>query len=178
MNRKVLVSVLLLLSCLLPVRADDLWTLLGNGDTTLPGGDVVYVLKGAGNISVTVGLTFGPMKGEGYASLTVRAFKFTGSLTPSELKLFASNVIRLSTECFNIDPARGPAIQAWMLSSDAREESIYYTAGTHFAEQTFGPLRLELEKRSNGRSHAVGVSLSRTGTPGQAPWLKSCLASG
>ena len=178
MNGKVLIPLLTLLAFSSPVRAGDLWPLLGGGDTVLPGGDVVYVLRGNGSTSVNVALSFGPATGEGYTSLTLRAFKFSGSLTPAELTLFAGNVIRVAAECFNIDPARGPALQAWLLSNDAQEQNIYFTAGTRTAKQAFGPLRLELEKRSSARGHTVGVSLSRAGVPGVAPWVKSCLASG
>lgn len=178
MNVKVPVVVLALLSLSSPVRASDLWRLLGNGDTALPGGDVVYALKGAGTLSVNVGLSFGPVKGDGYTALTLRAFKFTGKLTPDELTLFAGNVVRLSTECFNIDPARGPAIRAFVLSNDAVEVSVNNSAGVSLADRTFGPLQLQLEKRSGKGGHTVSVYLSRAGLPGQAPWIKSCIASG
>ena len=158
--------------------AIDLWTLLGNGDSTLPGGDVVYLLKGADGISLNVGLTFGELKGDGYADLRLTAFKFSGTLNAGELRLLAANIIKISAACFNTDLSRGPAIQSWVLTNDAKEESIYYTAGTHFAEKSFGPLQLALEKRVNGRGHSVTVYLSRKGVPGQAPWVKSCVASG
>lgn len=156
----------------------DLWNLLGKGDTALPGGDVVYSLKNPAGVSVNVGVNFGELVDGGFASLELTAFKFNSNFTPEELQLFASNVIQISAACFNTDLSRGPAITAWMLSNDAREESIYYTAGARIARKSFGPLQLALGKRLNGKGHAVTVSLSRKGIPGQAPWIKSCLTSG
>lgn len=158
--------------------AVDLWNLLGNGDTALPGGDVVYTLKNSAGVSVNVGVNFGELVDGGYTALELTAFKFNSNFTSKELQLFASNVIQISAACFNTDPSRGPAITAWILSNDAKEESLYYTAGTRIARKSFGPLQLALEKRMNGKGHAISVYLSREGTPGQAPWIKSCITSG
>lgn len=158
--------------------AADLWSLLGRGDTTLPGGDVVYTLDNAAGVNVNVALKFGEQINGGYTSVQLTAFKFTGNFTPQELGLFASNVSNISAECFNTDPFRGAAIEAWMLSNDAREKNFFFTAGVRLAEKSFGPLQLALEKRSNGRGHSITVSMSRKGVPGQAPWIKSCFASG
>ncbi|CAM3737752.1 hypothetical protein DESA109040_20955 [Deinococcus saxicola] len=156
----------------------DLWNLLGKGDTALPAGDVVYRLKNAAGVSVNVGVNFGKLVDGGYTALELTAFKFNSDFTSEELQLFASNVIQISAACFNTDLSRGPAITAWILSNDAKEESMSYTAGARMARKSFGPLQLALEKRLNGKGHAVTVSLSRQGTPGQAPWIKSCLTSG
>lgn len=170
---------LLLSSSAQAASSTDLWTLLGRGDATLPGGDVVYRLTNASaGVSVDVGLDFGETKGEGYSDLTLTAFKFSGNFNAKELQLFASDLIRIAGACFNTDPARASAIQAWVLVNDAKEEHIYYTAGTRFAEKDFGPLHLSLEKRTNGRGHSVSVYMLRKGTPGQVPWTKSCIASG
>ncbi|CAM4058680.1 hypothetical protein [Deinococcus marmoris] len=158
--------------------AVDLWGLLGKGDTTLPGGNVVYQLNNAAGVSVDVGLDFGELMDGGYTSLQLTAFKFSGTLNAQELQLFASNVMQIAAACFNTDPSRAAAIQSWISSSDAREENFYYTAGTRFAEKSFGPLQLALEKRSNGKGRSMTVYLSRKGVPGQAPWIKSCSASG
>lgn len=158
--------------------AVDLWNLLGNGDTALPGGDVVYTLKNSSGVSVNVGVNFGELMAGGYTALKLTAFKFSDNFSSKELQLFASNVVQISAACFNTDPSRGPAITAWILSNEAKEESLYYTAGTRIARKSFGPLQLALEKRLNGKGHAVTVYLSRKGTPGQAPWIKSCIALG
>lgn len=178
MKPTLLVLTLALILTATRAGAADLWTLLGNGDSTLPGSDVVYVLSSADGLHLNVGLKFGELKGDGYASPTLTAFKFTGNLNAGELRLLADNVIKISAACFNTDASRGPAIRSWVLSNDAKEEHLYYTAGTHFAEKGFGPLQLALEKRVNGRGHSVSVYLSRKGIPGQTPWIKSCITSG
>lgn len=174
-----LISALLVLSSAQAGSPTDLWRLLGRGDATLPGGDVAYRLTNpSAEVSVDVGLAFGEAKGEGYAELKLTAFKFSSNFNAKELQLFAGDIIRIAGACFNTDPARASAIQAWVLVNDAKEEHIYYTAGTRFAEKDFGPLHLSLEKRTNGRGHSVSVYMSREGTPGQAPWIKTCIASG
>lgn len=158
--------------------AVDLWGLLGKGDTTLSGGNVVYQLNNAAGVSVNVGMNFGELADGGYTSLQLTAFKFSGKLNAQELQLFASNVIQVAAACFNTDLSRTGAIRSWISANDAKEENFYYTAGTHVAEKSFGPLQLTLEKRSNGKGRSVTVSLSRKGVPGQAPWIKGCSASG
>lgn len=76
----------------------DLSSLLGNGDSTLSGGDVVYQLRDPAGTTVNVALSFAEVPGG--ASLQLIAFKFTGALTSQELRLFSTNLIRLGEHLF------------------------------------------------------------------------------
>lgn len=154
----------------------DLWGLLGNGNSTLSGGDVVYQLRDPAGTTVNVALSFTDMT-DG-ASLQLTAFKFNGVLSSQELRLFSTNLIRIAQGCFNSDPARGASITRWVLSNDAKEEHFYHTAGTRLAKASFGPLQMTLEKRVNGQAHSVSVQMTRRGVPGQAPWVNTCSFSG
>jgi len=150
----------------------DLWTLLGNGNSTLSGGDVVYQLRDPAGTTVNVALSFTEMPGG--SSLQLTAFKFNGALNSKELRLFSTNLIKIAQGCFNSDPSRGASTTSWVLSNDAREEHFYHTAGTRLAKGSFGSLQMTLEKRVNGQAHSVSVQMSRRGIPGQAPWVNIC----
>lgn len=154
----------------------DLWQLLGDGNSTLPAGEVVYQLRDASGTSVNVALGFDQLSNSLRVQMT--AFKFNGPLSPKELRLFSANVAKISEGCFNGDPSRASSITSWVLSNDAKEESFYYTAGIRLAKQAFGPLQMTLERRVNGKAHSLSVEMLRRGTPGQAPWLKTCVPSG
>lgn len=178
MNRsiRVLALALTILSPAAQAGQVDLWGLLGNGNSTLSGGDVVYQLRDRAGTTVNVALSFAEVP-SGF-SLQLTAFKFNGVLNKKELHLFSTNLIKIAQGCFNSDPARGPSITNWVLSNDAREEHFYYTAGTRLAKASFGPLQMTLEKRVNGEAHSVAIQMSRRGTPGQAPWVNTCSFSG
>ena len=170
----------LALSVLTPVaQADDFWRVLGDGGTVLPAGDIVYNLRNGAGVSVNVTTTLGDLeRGSGFSELTITAFKFRGHLNQQELQLFSDHIIRLASECFNIDPARGPSIKAWILSTQVNERSFYQTVPEPSSVKMFGPLKLDMTRWANTQAHAMTIWMTRTGTPGTAPWNKSCLPSG
>lgn len=172
-----LLGLLLLMYTHAAAQWTDIGSLIGSG--ALPGGAIVYPLRSSdGRTQINIGLTPGELKDAGFNTITVSTFKFTGTFTDPELRLFASHISKVASTCFNTDASRAPVISAWVLSNETQETSLFHTAGTRLAEQDFGPLHLQLEKRMNGKGHVVQVNMSRKGTPGQAPWSKSCGASG
>ncbi|WP_261664320.1 hypothetical protein [Deinococcus sp. Marseille-Q6407] len=88
----------------------DLWRLLGTGQSTVPGGDLVYQLKDGKGTSVNVAASI--QTTGGYASaIELTAFKFGGRLNAAEVGLLASDVNRLAQQCFNSSPDRSADIR-------------------------------------------------------------------
>lgn len=160
-------------------QTSDLWSLLGNGETVLPGGNVVYQLISKNKKErVTIGLSFEKMTDSGYNSLDFSAFKFNSNFTKDELKLIADNIMLISVKCFNISSKRKESLERWVLSNNAQETHFHSTSGTHASRKILGPVTALLQKRVNGKGHSIMINLSRKGEPGVPPWINHCITSG
>lgn len=160
-------------------QTTDFWRVLGDGGTALPGGDIVCQLRSAAGITVDIALTFGEMdRGSGLSSLALSAYKFRTGLGRQELQLFSEHVARIASQCFNLDPARAPEITTWIISTRIGERPFFQTVPGPSAQKSFGPLKLDMTRDGNARAHALNITMSRSGTPGQSPWRKTCMPSG
>lgn len=88
-------------------------------------------------------------------------------LTPIERRLFNTVVVDVALKCFNLRPERKAAIVAWM---NVQNVSVYRNANANF-----GPMNLQFSRYlSNDGDYWTAVALSRSGTPGVAPWTNYC----
>lgn len=88
-------------------------------------------------------------------------------LTPSERGLFNTAVIDVALRCFNLRAERKAAIVAWM---NVQNASVFRDV-----EADFGPMTLHFARflRDDG-DYWTSVKMSRSGTPGTAPWINYC----
>lgn len=88
-------------------------------------------------------------------------------LKPSELDLLISNTSRVTRSCFNLLPERMVAISAWL----RRQNQTSLRKST----SDFGPIRLRFVRDIDDQgTYYTAVYMSRSGTPGIAPWSNYC----
>lgn len=88
-------------------------------------------------------------------------------LTPPEQDLFSKNVLRVALTCFNLLPARAPAISAWLKVQNA---STFRTMSSQFGPMT---LTFRRDLTDSGQFY-TSAFMTRTGQPGVAPWGNYC----
>lgn len=98
----------------------------------------------------------------------VGVFAFKDRLSSAELDLFATNVSRIASKCFNISPDRSDAITSW-LKVENQTVAREHTKG-------FGPLNLTFVRSTTSDGQPfTAVHMQRTGQPGVAPWFNYCV---
>ncbi len=161
---------MLLAALLLPTAAAKstaIRTLMtGSGGQIKLTADIFMVIKrtSAGNPLM---LGVGNASGSGSRISTLSVFAFKEYLTPDELDLFSKNVVRVALTCFNLLPERSAAIITWL---NQQNTSIFKKVATGFGPMT---LIFQRDLLSDGQFY-TSVVLTRSGTPGVAPWTNDC----
>jgi len=95
---------------------------------------------------------------------------------PTIGKLMGRMVGRAATTCFNVGTERLPDLRAWVEGAVRAGQDVTL-------DRRFGPLRAQLlVNRTDGDPDSpaglaeVDVLLTRSGTPGTAPWTNTCRA--
>lgn len=98
----------------------------------------------------------------------VGVFAFKDRLSAAEVELLATNVTRIASKCFNINPERGNAVAAWL----TRENKTLLRNTT----RSFGPLNATFVRSvTKDGNFFTAVHLQRSGQPGAAPWVNYCV---
>lgn len=88
-------------------------------------------------------------------------------LKPTEQALFSKTISQVVLKCFNLSPARGPAITAWL---DAQNLSPLRNVTA-----LFGPMTMQFQRYiADDGTYWTKVSMQRSGVPGAAPWVNYC----
>ena len=88
-------------------------------------------------------------------------------LTPAEFALFSKAVQQVAATCFNLLPARLPAIDTWLDTLNrSRLETVRFS---------FGPMMANYGRSiSEDGDYQTSVTMFRAGSPGTAPWTRHC----
>ncbi len=89
-----------------------------------------------------------------------------------EMTILTQLVGNIATQCFNISPDRLVNISDWLV----KRNSLPLVA---VRKATFGPLELTYRPwQYSTTQQFASLVLSRRGTPGQDPWINTCLLTG
>lgn len=168
MNRLVLALLLLSLSTALaaPISTPIRQLMSGSGGQLAVSDDILMVSKKT-SIGSTLILGIGKQRSfnNRIDGLTILAFR--DYLNAPEEDLFEKNVVRVGLTCFNLLPQRSLGIAQWL--------RLQNLGGLRQANSTFGPMNLRFERSvTKGGQIYTGVTMTRSGAPGQAPWTKFC----
>lgn len=133
MVKRTAISLSLLLSGTAIATATPIKTLItgSGGQITISADTFVVSKRTTAGTYLLLGIGQAASSNGRVRSLNVLALR--EYLTPSEQDLFSKNVLRVALTCFNLLPARTPAISAWL---QVQNTSTFRTASSQFGPMT------------------------------------------
>ncbi|MGY2896868.1 hypothetical protein [Deinococcus sp. UYEF24] len=129
--------------------------------------DDVFMVSKRTSVGSTLILGIGKQRSDNNRISGLTVLAFSDYLNASEEDLFEKNVVRVGLACFNLLPQRSTVIAQWL--------RLQNKGGLRQANSTFGPMNLHFERSvSSGGQVFTGVTMTRSGTPGETPWTKFC----